>query len=538
MQRWSALVLVPALILAGCSEVVTEPDAPAEPQLDHHGGPFIGGQVYGPNGVNICTLFAGDADSLRVSLYAESNHAFAGGAWVSCPDGKYTINVNAPGTYRIMFRPTNAQATNIKMPDVAILGTVQLDGYVARDLYVPAGEAPYGRMTLGGAPIGLAYADLYMRARPDMRVFAKTIFTNGDGRWVDQNNEPLVLQRGMAYELNCSGYHGTTGTEIIPAWNAPQVFPSEFLTMKCAHQDGGRATNWTHMGSAMVLSMYPGIFGEHARPTDWTWPGTGWGGQFTEGGGAYRETILSDLFGGTFIISDGTRMIMEIPATDYGMVCDDYCGSEFVSTSNVAVANGVDDDRVVEWTYEATSGPFRVQQTSYDGVGGDYVLIRYLVRNIGAGSQTINMGWLMDWDVESNFSFSNAGATTRERRLAYTYHPGAGIYAGTLIIRKAAAGAYHWNNFPALTVAQQVDIMQGDLVQESVATSGDVRYFHSASAVTLAPSQATVLWSAVVAGGSLAEMEANADAAEAHVESLRASMSVAGLDVDLADLID
>lgn len=246
---------------------------------------------------------------------------------------------------------------------------------------------------------------------------------------------------------------------------------------------------------------------------------------------------MSDLFSGTLVISDGTQMIMEIAASDYGMVCDGYCGSEFVASSSVAVANGTDGDRVVEWTYQAASGPFRVQQTSWDGVGGDFVLIRYLVRNIGTTSQTINVGWMMDWDVEANVSYSNGGATSRSRRLAYSYHPTAGVYAGTLIIRKAAAGVYHWSGFPALTVAQQVDIMQGDLVQESAGPATDVRYFHSASAVTLAPSQAMVLWSAVVAGSSLAGLEANADAAEAQVEVLRASMSV-GYDADITDLVD
>ena len=534
-RKFLSVLLIGAL--AGCAD---EPTAVSSELVDgplaESGTPFIGGHVYGPNGQNICSYFPVGA-SLRVSSYGRNTSdelfSFTGGAWVDCSaggTGKYAIYPAAKNEYVLMYRSQTADLGTVKIPDVWIDDRfIAITGYTAMDLRIAAGEEPYGRAVLDGAPVEGLTASLSIWPGPYPPGFYGIAVTSGaDGRWYDAYGQVVTLQRNRGYTLTCPNMLASTKLEQFPSSPTYLVFPTENNVLKCSYTSETRAVNWSHYSNDLTMTMYPGYFGESSRP-DWTGddPGAGWGVMFHPGGAPDRFGH-SEMFHGGLTISNQSQIISASNLGSFSFACDDYCQNEFAASS-VGVTSDGSGRSVVEWTYEdnnTTSGvDLKVVQTSWQGLNGDYSIIRYLVRNTGASSTTLNVGWFMDWDVQTYNQ--NNGGVSRDGRLQYVYDASAGgPYMGSLIMRKGAAGNYFRVNAggTGFTLQQQLDALAGTITNVSPTSSGDIWYLHSADAVTLGAGAASVIWMAIVGGESLAALEANADAAEAELEVIRTAL--------------
>lgn len=530
MKRILSVALF-GVVLGACSEGVVQPDL-AEPQMDHSANPSLEGTVTGPYGASICSFYP-EGTTIGVWAYPVGTGISNATAAVplSCPAGAYAIENMAAGSYWLVVRALGPQSTNIKMPDWWVEPEAQLvdEPHDARDIRIQGGEHPLGRRLANGTPLQGTTISVWAWPSASNRMNLGQFTSGADGRWYDANGELAVLQRGMVYgTTGCPSEAGNT-TEYSPVLSDPVVFGEESLVVRCVTRDGSRANNWTHQATDLWATMYPGVWGMNASPSwmDGSVAGNGWGVEYVPSG---TPLGWRGLFSGALVISNGSEILSGHPSSHLSWDCDSYCeDSEFVSDlSRVSV---VDDagGRLVRWTFEdngQTPGVnVTVEQKSWDTPGEPFIVLRHLIRNRTASSMTLNVGYFMDWDVAVTNPGDNVGGSGRDGRLMWVSDEGGTRYYGTLIIRKPAGGTYHMGGFDnfALTLQEQIDALSGAISQPTWTTASDMRYLHSAEAVTIGAGNAMVLWTAFLAGGSPAELNAAADAAEARVETIAAA---------------
>ena len=166
----------------------------------------------------------------------------------------------------------------------------------------------------------------------------------------------------------------------------------------------------------------------------------------------------------------------------------------------------------------------KVVQQSFDGrPPGDYVLFRFGFTNSGPAPVTFYAGMFADWDIGDDV-LDDVGATEPGGRLMYMTNGSGGPLAGSLLLSDAPASG---NRFFRLQGApppssDYVAALAGDVRVPSVESPGDYLYLHGVGPITLAPNETDEVWIAIVAGDDLAQLRANAAAAETDVARRRA----------------
>ncbi len=192
-----------------------------------------------------------------------------------------------------------------------------------------------------------------------------------------------------------------------------------------------------------------------------------------------------------------------------GAVADEE-GSTYFTDSTAPVTNrlGV---RVMMNSYAYASAP-----------DDDYVITMYDIRNVsGATLANFYAGLFMDWDVYSNsltnppsYFENNKTNFDAARGLAYAWYDTAGptVYCGVVALEGAASFRALFNSFSLdLSRAAKWAWLAGGIVGDT--TLGDVHSVVSSGPFTIDTGATRRVGFALVAGNSLADLQANADAA-------------------------
>jgi hypothetical protein len=514
-----ARLLVPGLVVLIGVACQPERDSPTAPSLASANlvQSQVSGSIRGPDGTSICN-FVAPGSLLTVRTVPLIPFAISGPTQsVTCPTDSYSFLVDS-GDYRI--RVTLPVSANLPWRWLEP-GVVKVDGTpsLTKDLTVLDGVPLGGGVTLDGSPV--AGVPLTLSYGINQAFGAGIGQTGAAGTWVDNLGRSLLpLQAGEQYVpfLQCDGL----GVKVIASTPAlPFVFPAEASSVNC-QMETSVATQYTNTAARMAVGSFPGDIGGRSGAL-FAAIGSGYGVQFPVSGPPVQLPVqASHLFRGGLIISGGANHILT------GYDAAGYTACVICQDLGLNATVGFDHDasgaRVIRWKYDDAGSSeglgLSIVQHSIDNTGSaDYVLFRYGITNTSGTPQTFFAGFFGDWDVELDGG-ADEGNTTLDGRLMYVTNPGeTGIHAGTLMMGARPAGHYFSNNFTLLSPDILNQIMSGSLQQRSITCCTDVHYYQSVGPIRLTPGQTRVIWIAVVLGDDLAQIEANATAAAADIQS-------------------
>ena len=167
--------------------------------------------------------------------------------------------------------------------------------------------------------------------------------------------------------------------------------------------------------------------------------------------------------------------------------------------------------------YDDTGHPspkgIRITQNSWawaNAPDDDYVIMRYTVENTGTNAVNgLYVGQFMDWDIKS-YSDDEAG-TDASRRLVYMWGD---PYAGIKLLSPTTAANLTVLEWGSIADSVKIQILNGGLSFPSSTYPGDWRVLVSAGPFDLGPGGSTIVAFAIIGGDSLADLQANADAAQ------------------------
>jgi hypothetical protein len=199
-----------------------------------------------------------------------------------------------------------------------------------------------------------------------------------------------------------------------------------------------------------------------------------------------------------------------------GLQSDQEIAAVFTDSTNVATPLGV---RVRMSSWALASPP-------YD----DFVLVGYDVHNRTAGNlDSLWAGLFCDWDIDGEHYATNRTAYDAGRRLAYAWDAEPSLpYVGVLALSGTSAGfsaipingvGAPWSLANGFDKAEKWDVLQGG---NGVASAGptDIATALSTGPYTVPLGGHARVFFALVAGTSLADLQANADLAAAGFDSL------------------
>lgn len=221
---------------------------------------------------------------------------------------------------------------------------------------------------------------------------------------------------------------------------------------------------------------------------------------------------------------------------DYGMnPSPDWVRERALDALVIEEADQAWEGRYYDAGHPSTRG-LMIEQRSYawatspeDG----YVIVSFEAVNTGANPIAgLWLGPFMDWDLDAGGGFDqNIGVVDAGRDLIYMWRPsgGDGAHVGikALSHRPAAQMSFIHNptyvtSFGDMIDADRFHFLSGDdpayVVQAPTAVS-DWSSVMSAGPFDLAPGDSVQVWFAILAGGTLGDLEAGADAAQARWDS-------------------
>jgi hypothetical protein len=193
------------------------------------------------------------------------------------------------------------------------------------------------------------------------------------------------------------------------------------------------------------------------------------------------------------------------------------CGLLTATGLPTVVDIGSGRKRVIwELTPSGTSYGVQMRQRSYDGANGDYVMIEARLENTTASLLTLDMGLWLDWghrDTTSSkvMTLSNRVAYVKNAVLANTGTK----YTGTVFFGTHAGHITSLKVTGAIDKAWVLSALSGAKNDTDGGTSRNGRLIHGVRGVSIAGGRAKSVWLAMVGGNTLAELEANANAAAA-----------------------
>ncbi|MFQ5437039.1 MAG: T9SS type A sorting domain-containing protein, partial [Anaerolineae bacterium] len=191
-------------------------------------------------------------------------------------------------------------------------------------------------------------------------------------------------------------------------------------------------------------------------------------------------------------------------------------------------------DRIADCEYDEGSSNnlnspigIQVKQTSYSNANNDFVLVECEVVNTSGGTiSNLYLGQFGDWDVGlANFE-SNRGGYDASRNLTYQFETGSNPndpnYYGIKALQ-AASGARVTTELDPNTLNGFISNFNGPGPQP-ITTDGDYRSFIGSGPFTLSSNESVTVGFAWIGGSNLADLQANADAAQAAWDNLVVSV--------------
>jgi len=248
------------------------------------------------------------------------------------------------------------------------------------------------------------------------------------------------------------------------------------------HDDAGTGSGFVYNGNVDALFTAGLMVGHPASGVN------GMVGSFTESGGS---TIISDM-----VSSDGMNGFYDSPFFD----------------------------KIADASYQDLNAPsqlgLNVLQVSYTNSDAEYAFVRLVVRNnAGFPLNDVYIGMFADWDVGLNNYDKNRGGIDLSRNLVYQYENGG-------VADQSYYGIVALNGLGGAKVTTDSPFDSGDIrlvlydwikaIDDTpIETDGDYRTYMSSGPYNLQDNQAVEVGFAFVAGANLAELQANASAAQA-----------------------
>lgn len=522
MQATYALLTL-AMAATACADAVSEPElAPGDPSF---AVVAQSGTVVLPSGANVCSQMAGGTVyNIRFMKVVEGGADVAAGISpnITCPNNTWTFGAGLEegATYvaRITNDATGGNSSSI-FPRISFDTFTVAGATTSQEIVMTPGVRLGGLVTLNDQP----FPGVFMDVEPlitDVSGFNFSTFayTKGDGRYGEDllngaERSFALLQPGVTYEGFCGA---VAGARLASSSASPFVAGTQGFT--CRFRDG-LSRNWTHEATDLVMTAGPGNFDVHRAGSDGSF---GFGVQYPVVDEPARA--LSDnrqhMFNAGWMVSVNDEVVLTSTDADGWLVCGDACHDILPVTTRPAVGadlSGVPGAKRVTWrlsdSLSVESRGVRINQQSWDGNGGDYVLYRVALQNRGSAFQAFRFGFAADWDIASEFSNQSTGVSGN---IAYATMAGA-PYMGSVFLGDYPTRSYygHANNGQGeITHDTQIGVLNGSVSNAGV-SSTDIWYIQSVGTFYLQPNQQRIIWFAIVAGETMAELEANAAAAHA-----------------------
>ena len=173
---------------------------------------------------------------------------------------------------------------------------------------------------------------------------------------------------------------------------------------------------------------------------------------------------------------------------------------------------------------DGQQGPVGVTVTQYsyayaNAPDNDYVILRLVIANNDPFPKDIVIGMYFDWDVGDDFG-DDVGNYDATHNLGYIYSSDTpnGVHVGTAVLSPSGVSSYRaydsysegyldWND-------KYITLTEG--FQQTSTGPGDIRYYIATGPFTLAPAgeDSVEVAFAILAGDSLADLQANTEAAQ------------------------
>ena len=526
MRSWRSLASLVLVFSIGCNSG-TEPTPSSRPGFSHTGTPDISGSIFlGSDDQNICSVFSPETP-LFIRAFT-TDLGSTGSSVAICPANDFSMPVE-PGTYLV----------RVSLPTDQLLGllprrwlepvpvTVDADD-VIKDIRVQDGSQLLGRATVDGVPApGVSLTAFYA----DLPGFAGNFGASGlDGTWDDgTGRSAMILQNDLDYVFSgCEGLP-VPGIKSITGFPVgPVQFPSGTDRVNCEFTSGD-ALQYTHQGTRLKLSSFPGDIGGMSVPLLFPDVGFGYSAQFPLPAGqpprAGPDLSNRQLFRGGLVLGIGPDVALGGTELEGFVACSVSPCRAFGFDGEAAVIERSGGRKDITWTYSDAGSQrplgLRVIQLSFDGQNGrDYVLYGFRIFNQGTRPVTFTPGMFLDFDVDPEF-FSNVGYTALDGRLMVTTGAGEGgpHLGGFVVQSKPVRGNYFFDSNLFLSESKVVAALRGETRKPTVPDPTDVRQLQGGNTVKLKPGKSTDFWMAIVAGGSRAEIIASARAALADAKA-------------------
>lgn len=507
---------VPGLIVLLSAACVDEaPPTAFEPQLRSLSPAALTVRVREPGGAPVCdSLPAGTRFIVGFAAAPAGSDSVV--VEITCPAWQAVLPLQAPVDGELFARIAGGSFPYLQ---IGPLKTVAGDT-------VFAFRMKHGRTLNGGARLdGVPFAgeDL-VRFSGFGQVVAQgaggSASSDAAGAWIDPvTRQPFRLQGGVDYARRCVPGPGMRlGSGPDPGDIDP--FPAGFGAVQCLFRTSN-AVRWTHRTNDL---------------------------QLTPGAGRIDATLGDDVSGRAFPVAfptGGSLVFGRSLIRDGALVLAvDGLGAPWTPWQRADLTRCDDGNPAVCPMYETTAGPlvarsggrlrvrwemadtgngsarFTVTQHSYDGAYGDYVLFRVAIRNDTDQDRTVHPAWYLDWNLGPVAGTDMGGPSFGGRVLWAT---DGDRYLGSWIAGHHPVVARWVGQCCGIgqTPAAAEDILRGFAVTTAPRGPWDVTTVHGTR--LLVPAHSTrAFWFAILAGGSLAELEDNAAFAQDEVDVRRA----------------
>lgn len=508
----SRFPLVLCLSLAACVEA--EPPLELAPGFDEHTYGELRVHLRAPGGGSACAGLP-DGTEFGVGMADASSSSSYSSFSVICPDNVAVFNAEFGHEYELFVETTYADvpwAGLTVLPD-----TIVISSDTAIALRLAYGREVGGRAFLNGEPIDGRYMmQLDAASRFLTSISTGSAHSDAAEGWLDQRGgTPFLAQPNVAYYRICQADLGMRiGSAPDPTVAA--YFPTDFRKVDCRFRTSN-AARFTHASTDLQITAAAGqIYPWHGDDEQGygfpvTYPT---GGALAWGHSMIEESMLvwgEELSGSIRSAWDRSSAV--------GCFSSDPMDCPFIVQTSGPRVDADAGGRVVRFMMTdsgVVSRSMTVAQSSRDGAYGDYVLYKFMFTNNGP-SQTIYPAWYTEWAIGGEDASNRANTSLRGRLL---YATDGTHWLGTYMMRADVSAIYAAEccgmGGPEADGEFARDVLTGDIVSTRTEWHEGVSTTHGVE-LTIPSGQTRSFWMAVVAGGSLAELEFNAGQARNEV---------------------
>ncbi|MFQ5598945.1 MAG: S8 family serine peptidase [Candidatus Krumholzibacteriia bacterium] len=259
------------------------------------------------------------------------------------------------------------------------------------------------------------------------------------------------------------------------------------------------------------------------------------GGNGKDGVGFMFAGSTNLLFEGALMIGTGVTTISDAARGADGSTQDD----DFVTATNgipiiTAPLPPFAEYGVASFTDAAAASSLNlfVRQESWEMASApndDYITIQYTIRNDGGATLNgLYAGWYFDWDIDGATFSTNSTSYDAGRGLGYVWDSGTGpdAYIGIMTLSSPGTTSYRgiwndqdhpsnpsWGVYDGYTDSEKWESLSGGIAFTD-AGPADVSNTIATGPFDIAPGDSVIVAFAILGGNSLADLQANADAAQ------------------------